>query len=530
MLLDERFNDTESMFFLKEGKRNDYILLGQLSSHLALQYNSWFLSGFIWSTPMSRISQIRKTKIIATIGPASDSPKILEALILAGMNVVRLNLSHGSFDEHEERIKRIRKVANRIGAQIAVMVDTRGIEIRTGKLEGGQAELIAGGPFTLYTDSKNGDHTGVSITNRSLPQEVKPGTPILLDDGAMELEVIDVEDGCIRCNIIHGGLLRENKSVNLPETELTLSSVSPEYREDVIKELSFAADNDVDYLAASFVQNAEDIKRMREILLGYDRHIPIIAKIENRAGLSNLEEIVEEADGVMVARGDLGVELPLAEVPGFQKKIIRTTVSKGKPVITATEMLASMERNPKPTRAEASDVANAILDGSSAVMLSGETAMGKYPVESVRTMATLALRAEASLREYGYLQNVLPNPTNRVTEAVARYSVQMADSLDAEAIFSLTDTGFTSRLVSKHRPECPILAVTRSKLVARRMAMNWGVTPICYDGTGDDEAKLAYALEEAKRLGFIGPGDTLVVTSGHHQTTGSTDLIRVVTL
>jgi len=477
---------------------------------------------------VSITSPIRKTKIIATIGPASDSPEIIEALIRAGMNVVRLNLSHGSYAEHEERIERIRKVAKRIGAQIAIMVDTRGIEIRTGKLAGGQAELMAGGPFTLYTDDENGDYTGVSITNRSLPQEVTPGTPILLDDGAIELEVTEVDSACIRCKVIHGGLLRENKSVNLPETELTLSAVSPEYREDVIKELSFAAENDVDYLAASFVQNAEDIERMREILLGYQRHIPIIAKIENRAGLGNLEEIVEKADGIMVARGDLGVELPLAEVPGFQKKIIRTTVSNGKPVITATEMLASMERNPKPTRAEASDVANAILDGSSAVMLSGETAMGNYPVESVRTMTTLALRAEASLREYGYLQNVLPNLSNRVTEAVARYAVQMASNLEAAAIISLTDTGLTSRLVSKHRPECPILAVTRSKLVARRLAMNWGVTPIRYDDSGDDEAKLTYALEEAKRLGFIRESDTLVVTSGHYQTTGGTDMIRVV--
>ena len=479
---------------------------------------------------MPAVSRIRKTKIIATIGPASDSLEILEAMIRAGMNVARLNLSHGSFADHEERMERIRSVASRIGAQVAVMVDTRGIEIRTGKLEGSKAELTAGGPFILYTDGHTGDHTGVSVSNRSLPEEVQPGTPILLDDGAMELEVTSVEAECIHCKVIHGGLLRENKSVNLPETELALSSVSPEYREDVVRELTFAAENDVDYLAASFVQNAADIQRMREILLGYERKIPIIAKIENRAGLGNLDEIVEAADGVMVARGDLGVELPLADVPGFQKRIIRTTVSSGKPVITATEMLASMERNPKPTRAEASDVANAILDGSSAVMLSGETAMGKYPVESVRTMATLATRAEGFLREYGYLQKIVPNPSNRVTEAIARYAVQMADSLEAAAIFSITDTGFTSRLVSKHRPDCPILAITRSKLVARRLAMNWGVTPIRYDDGDDDEAKLAHALQEARRMGFVSTGDTVVVTSGYQQTTGGTDLIRVVTV
>jgi len=477
-----------------------------------------------------KASRFRKTKIISTIGPASDPVDVLEGMIRAGMNVARLNLSHGTFAEHEERLARIRMVASRMGAHVAIMVDTRGIEIRTGKLMNGTAELVAEGSFTLYTDGRIGDSSGVSVSNRSLPEEVKQGTPILLDDGAMELEVLAVENGSIRCRVIHGGLLRENKSVNLPETELALSSVSPEYREDVVKELTFAAENDVDYLAASFVQNAGDIERMREILMGYERTIPIIAKIENRAGLGNLESIVEAADGIMVARGDLGVELPLADVPGFQKKIIRTTVSAGKPVITATEMLASMERNPKPTRAEASDVANAILDGSSAVMLSGETAMGKYPIKAVETMATLALRAEASLREYGYLQKIRPNPSSRVTEAIAQSAVGMADNLGASAIFSLTDTGFTSRLVSKHRPECPILAVMRSKLVARRLAMNWGVTPIRYDGGGDDEAKLRYALEEARRRGFVAAGDTVVVTSGYQQTAGGTDLIRIITV
>ena len=479
---------------------------------------------------MPVVPQFRKTKIIATIGPASDSPDILEAMIRAGMNVARLNLSHGTFPEHEKRLELIRSLAAGMGVQIAIMVDTRGIEIRTGKLEDGSAELVTDDVFTLHTDGRAGDHTGVSVSNRSLPDEVEPGIPILLDDGAMELEVTAVEKGAIRCKVVHGGLLRENKSVNLPETELALSSVSPEYREDVVKELTFAAENDVDYLAASFVQNAEDIERMREILLTQERVIPIIAKIENRAGLGNLEAIVAAADGVMVARGDLGVELPLAEVPGFQKKIIRTTVTNGKPVITATEMLASMERNPKPTRAEASDVANAILDGSSAVMLSGETAMGKYPVESVSTMATLAIRAESSLREYGFLQKILPNPSNRVTEAIAQSAVSMAHNLGVAAIFSLTDTGFTSRLVSKHRPDCPILAVTRSRLVARRLAMNWGVTPIRYDGGGDDQAKLSFALDEARRMGYVRQGDTVVVTSGYQQTAGGTDLIRIITL
>ncbi|MCP4283466.1 MAG: pyruvate kinase [Gammaproteobacteria bacterium] len=479
---------------------------------------------------MPVVPQFRKTKIIATIGPASDSPDTLEAMIRAGLNVARLNLSHGTFPEHQERIRRIRAASSRMGMQVAIMVDTRGIEIRTGKLDDGSVELTTGEYFILYTDNRTGDKSGVSVSNHGLPEEVGAGTPILLDDGAMELEVSAVEGGHIKCKVIHGGLLRENKSVNLPETELALSSVSPEYREDVVRELSFAAENDVDYVAASFVQKAADIYRMREVLVDYDRTIPIIAKIENRAGLGNLQAIVEAADGVMVARGDLGVELPLAEVPCFQKKIIRMTVSNGKPVVTATEMLASMERNPKPTRAEASDVANAILDGSSAVMLSGETAMGKYPVEAVKTMATLAIRAESSLREYGYLQTILPNPSNRVADAIAQSAVSMAHNLGAAAIYSLTDTGFTSRLVSKHRPDCPILAVIRSERVARRLSMNWGVTPILYDGGDDDEAKLAFALDKAREMGFVASGDTVVVTSGYQQTAGGTDLIRIITL
>ena len=474
--------------------------------------------------------QYRKTKIIATIGPASDSPETLKAMISAGMNVARLNLSHGTYKEHRKRIQRIRAAAAELGRQVAIMVDTRGIEIRTGKLINRPIHLAVDDHFTLFTDGRIGNKNGVSISNHSLPEEVEPGTPILLDDGAMELEVIQVDNIQIHCKVIHGGRLRENKSVNLPETELALSSVSPEYRDDVVKELAFAAENDVDYLAASFVQQSADIYRMREILVEYDRTIPIIAKIENRAGLANLESIVAAADGIMVARGDLGVELPLAEVPGFQKKIIRMTVTNGKPAITATEMLASMERNPKPTRAEASDVANAILDGSSAVMLSGETAMGKYPVAAVKTMATLAIQAESSLNEYGYLQTILPNPANRIADAIAQSAVGMAQNLRAAAILTLTDTGFTSRLVSKHRPECPILAVTRAKPVARRLSLNWGVTPILYDGGGDDREKLAFALDEARKMGFFGAGDTVVVTSGYQQTAGGTDLIRILNL
>lgn len=478
---------------------------------------------------MPNRTRTRKTKIVATVGPACDDQKTLQAMMQAGMSVARLNLSHGTLADHKLRAERIRDAADGIGRQVAIMIDTRGIEIRSGRIAEGTAELVSGAAFSLYTDRRAGDASGVSVSYQRLTGEVNPGDPILLDDGAMELVVESITDREVRCKVVVGGILRENKGVNLPDTELSVSAVDPENRDDVIKELAFAAENDVDYIAASFVQNAEDINRMREILLDRGVDIPIIAKIESKAGVANLDSIVAAADGVMVARGDLGVELPMAEVPGTQKKIIRTTVSNGKPVITATEMLASMEKNPKPTRAEASDVANAILDGTSAIMLSGETAAGKYPVEAVRTMAELAVRAEASLREYGYLQHILPHPSNVITEAVSHSSVRMADQLGATAILTLTETGFTSRLMSKHRPECPILAVTNSLQVARQLCMNWGVVPVMSQAA-DDDAKINFAIDSAREQGIVKSGDIVIAATGQRQEAGATDIIRVLRL
>ncbi len=479
---------------------------------------------------MPNRAKTRKTKIVATIGPACDDAETLQAMMRAGMSVARLNLSHGTFAEHGERVQRIRAAADALGIQVAIMLDTRGIEIRTGRIAEGSVALVSGEPFTLYTDGRTGNAQGVSVSYQRLAMEVNPGDTILLDDGAMELTVKSLEERAVHCQVVVGGILKENKGVNLPDTQLSVVTIDPQFREDVVREMDFAAENDVDYIAASFVQNADDVNAMREMLLEREVEIPIIAKIENRAGVNNLEGIVAAADGIMVARGDLGVELPLAEVPGMQKKIIHTTVSNGKPVITATQMLASMEVNPKPTRAEASDVANAILDGSSAVMLSGETAAGRYPVESVRMLSELAVRAEASLKEYGYLQRVLPSSANVVTEAVSQASVRMASQLGASAIISLTETGFTSRLISKHRPECPILAVTESRKVVRRLCMNWGVLPVPYAGEPKDEARIRYAFAYAKEAGIVRIGDIVVATSGHTHTAGGTDMIRVLTV
>jgi pyruvate kinase len=455
---------------------------------------------------------------------------MLKGMIEAGMNVARLNLSHGTHEAHKEQINRLRTAASQLGTNIAIMIDTRGIEIRTGLLKDDAVDLLPGADFCLHTEDRTGDVTGVAITYHKLFEEVRQGTPILLDDGAIELEVTRVIDGAIHCRVIHGGRLGNSKSVNLPETKLALSAVSPENRDDVVKELNFAAENDVDYIAASFIQTADDIYKMREILIERDVNIPIIAKIENRAGVANMEEIVDAADGIMVARGDMGVELPLADVPATQKHIIRTTVSNGKPVITATQMLASMEHNPKPTRAEASDVANAILDGTSAVMLSGETAVGRYPLESVKTLATIAMRAEASLSEYGYLQKIKPSPANVVTQAVGQASVAMAANLKAAAIISLTESGFSARLISKYRPDCPILAITSSQAVARKLCMNWGVIPVLYQGESSDLARIEFAIKKAREIAYADSGNTLIVTAGHYQKTGGTDLIRVITL
>ncbi len=324
--------------------------------------------------------------------------------------------------------------------------------------------------------------------------------------------------------MVRGGELASRAGVNVPDASLTLTALDTDRRDD----LRFAVDHGVDYIAASFVKSAADVVEIRRFLESEGAEIPIIAKIENREAVENLDEIVATATGTMVARGDLGVELPVEEVPLVQKRIIRTTVMNGKPVITATQMLDSMERNPRPTRAEASDVANAILDGTSAVMLSGETAKGRYPVEAVRTMASLAFHAEASLRDYGDLQQIVPRATNVVTDAVAQAAVNISHDLDAAAILTLTASGRTSRAISKFRPNCPILAITRSEQVTRKLALNWGVLAVPFLGEGDDESQVGFGVEHARQLGLARPGEVVVVTAGISGEAGSTSLIRVV--
>ncbi len=447
-------------------------------------------------------------------------------MIAAGMNVARLNMSHGDEASHAETVARIRAAAEECGTSVAIMVDTRGREIRSGKVESEQVLLDTDRPFTLYDDDRLGDDSGVSISLKGLERHARPGHRVLVDDGQIELQVESVEPGAVHCRVITGGVLRNNKGVNLPDTTAALDEI--EY--DSGRELGFAAAQHVDFLAASFVRNAEEVRGIRAQLRELGAEIPIIAKIENREGVENIEDIIAAANGIMVARGDLGVELDMGEGPTIQKRIIRATVANGKPVITATQMLDSMERNPRPTRAEASDVANAIFDGSSAVMLSGETASGTRPVESVKTMVHLALEAEQSLREFGTLQQIKPHPSNDVTEAVAQASITMANHLNSAAIMVMTETGFSARLVSKYRPDCPILALTFTRDVVHRLAMSWGIYAYLYDGADTDEARLAFALDLAKRNGLIESGDLVVLTTGPSRQAGSTNMIRVLTV
>ncbi|MDA7955606.1 MAG: pyruvate kinase [Gammaproteobacteria bacterium] len=473
-------------------------------------------------------TKFRKTKVIATIGPACDDDATLRGMIAAGMNVARLNMSHASVDAHAKTLRRLREAARARDATLAVMVDTRGREIRIGKLKGGKLLLERGGKFSLFDNGngKEGDERGISTTHPELAPHLSKGDRILIDDGQIELIVASARRGEIACHVECGGLLRDSKSINFPGNTAVYDCLAP----DDSRELEFAAEHEVEYIAASFIRNASDITALKAQLKKLGANIPVIAKIEDRHGVDNLADIIAASNGIMVARGDLGVELEMGEGPTIQKRIIRATVSGGKPVITATQMLDSMERNPRPTRAEVSDVANAIFDGTSAVMLSGETAAGSRPVEAVQTMVDLALDAETGLRQYGYLQQIHPSPSNEVTEAVAQAAITMANHLNAAAILALTETGLTSRMISKYRPESPILAVTSSQRVVRQLAMNWGVQAIHYENAGGSDAdKLQFAMARAAKLGYVRRGDLVILTAGSSHQAGSTNLIRVLT-
>lgn len=468
---------------------------------------------------------MRKTKIVCTIGPSSESPDMLRKLVQAGMNVARLNFSHGDFEEHGNRIRHIRAAASELNKTVAILLDTKGPEIRIGKLREEPIELVQDEHITLTTEEILGDTKRISVTYDRLPQDVSVGSTILLDDGLIELRVLNVSGTEIDCVIVNGGTLKSRKGVNVPGVRTSLPGITEKDAADI----RFGIEQGIDFIAASFVRKAGDVLEIRELLEKHNaRHIQIISKIENQEGVDNLDEILEVSDGLMVARGDLGVEIPVEQVPIVQKRMIEKCNKVGKPVITATQMLDSMQRNPRPTRAEASDVANAIFDGTDAIMLSGETAAGKYPVESVEMMSRIALSAEANLvhDEIVTRQSLLQQAT--ITEAISQAVVNSSLELEAQAIITSTESGYTARMVSKYRPKAPIIAVTPVEHVMRRLCLVWGVIPALGRNAVNTDEMFQIALDSAKRMGYINLGDLVVITAGVPVgRSGTTNLIKI---
>lgn len=468
---------------------------------------------------------MRKTKIICTIGPASESEEKLKELILAGMNVARFNFSHGSHEEHKKKFDRVNKVSNELGIPVAVLLDTKGPEIRLKAIEGGKTELVAGQKFILTSEEVIGNNERVSITYKNLKSDISVGSTILIDDGLIEMVVEEIEETDIICTVINGGPISNNKGVNVPGAVLSMPYISDVDRSDIM----FGCDMGFDYLAASFVRSKEDVLEVRKIIEESGSHMKIIAKIESMQGIRNLEEILEVSDGIMVARGDLGVEIPMEEVPVVQKKMIKLAEAQGKHVITATQMLESMIKNPRPTRAEATDIANAIYDGTTAIMLSGETAAGLYPVEAVKTMARIAERTEQAIDYNGRMKRRENIENFDVTTAISHATCTTAMDLKAAAIITVTISGFTAGMISRYKPSCPIIACSVSPRICRQMSLCWGVTPlwIARESTTDDLFDVAvHAAEEA---GYIKNGDKAVLTAGVPLgVSGRTNMIRVV--
>lgn len=469
---------------------------------------------------------MKKTKIVCTVGPASENEQILEKLVLNGLNVARLNFSHGSHEEHKSRIDTIKKVREKLDIPVAIMLDTKGPEIRTGDFKNGVAELVEGQEFTLTTRAIIGDDSICSITYSGLPKDVKVGDSILIDDGLIELKVIEiVNDTDIKCIVINPGPIKNHKGVNIPRIKVNLPAITQKDVEDIL----FGIENNIDFIAASFIRKASDVIEIRRVLEDHKaNNIQIISKIENQEGVDNIEEIIQVSDGIMVARGDLGVEIPTEEIPLVQKAIIKKCNEEGKPVITATQMLDSMMRNPRPTRAEVTDVANAIFDGTDAIMLSGETAAGKYPLEAVKTMANIALRTEHSLDYKEMLRNKSIGKDITVTNAISHATCSTAEDLGAAAIVTATSSGYTARAVSKFRPSAPIVAVTPKKDVMRKLMLVWGVYPILSRGADTTDEVIDSSVQSAIERNYIKQGDLIVITAGIPVgVAGSTNLIKV---
>jgi len=466
---------------------------------------------------------MRRTKIVATIGPASRPPDVLERLVLAGVNVLRLNFSHGTHEEHLAVIRTARDIAARHHRPLALLQDLSGPKIRTGEVAGGEIHLRDGARVAITTDTKVvGTPELISTTYAPLPGDVKAQDRILLDDGSLELRVRGVEGERVVCEVVDGGPLRSHKGMNLPGVALSTPALTEKDRRD----LAFGLQHGVDYVALSFVRQASDIEQARAFIRERDEDTLIIAKIEKPEAVRDLDAILQVVDGVMVARGDLGVELGTEDVPIVQKRIIAAANAAGRVVITATQMLESMIENPRPTRAEASDVANAILDGTDAVMLSGESAIGRFPVETVETMARIADYTE----EHGAREGTRPSPRGpgtAVTRSLARVAVSVADELGCKMIVAFTESGTTARLVSGFRPRVPVVAVTHDDRVFRRLALWWGVVPLKSEFAENTDELLAAGEERLKARGLAVKGDTILTLSGYTATAASTNTLHV---
>lgn len=468
---------------------------------------------------------MRKTKIVCTLGPATKDENVLRRLIEEGMDVARLNFSHGTHADHKERIEMIKKLRRELDKPVAILLDTKGPEIRTRDFQGGKVTVEDGQIFTLTPRELLGDNTVASITYKNLAKDIQVGTTILIDDGLIKMEVEAINDEDIRCKVINGGTISNHKGINVPGVHLNMPYVS----EQDIEDIKFGIENDVDFVAASFVRSAKDVLEIRDLLnANGGERINIISKIENAEGINHIDDIIYVSDGIMVARGDMGVEIAGEEVPIIQKMIIRKVYNAGKQVVTATQMLDSMVKNPRPTRAETTDVANAIYDGTSAIMLSGETAAGLYPVEAVQTMVRIAERTEQDIdyckRFFQRERTANPN----VTDAVCHATCTTAIDLNASAIVTVTKSGTSARMVSKYRPDCNIIAGTTSHKVYRQLNMSWGVTPIHLEEKNEIFELFDHAVETAEKRGLLNSGETVVLTAGVPLgVSGNTNILKV---
>ena len=467
---------------------------------------------------------IRKTKIVCTMGPNLFEKHLIAPLMKAGMNVARFNFSHGTYETHQHYYDEVCRIRDELGLPVATMLDTKGPEIRVRSFKNGRVTLQNGQLFTLTTDEVEGDEARVSITYKELPQDIAVGSSILIDDGLIGMQVERIDGADIVCRVLNGGVVSNNKGVNIPNAHLSMPFISEKDHQDIL----FAIKNGYDFIAASFTRCADDIMQIRHILQENNCHtINIIAKIENMEGVENIDEILRVVDGVMVARGDLGVEVPLEDVPSLQKKLIQRGIAAGKPVITATQMLDSMIKNPRPTRAEATDVANAIYDGTSAIMLSGETAVGAYPVEAVETMVRIALRAEADM-DYIRRFSRDTSASTDVTNAISHATVTSAHDLNASAIITVTKSGSTARILSRYRPACVIVGCTTEKHVWRQLALSWGTVPLMIAEESNTDDLFEHAVDAAVQNGLVHDGELVVLTAGVPLgISGTTNLMKV---